>query len=140
MLFFGVFLLRKRITGILSSGSQMVGEIREGMSSLTTKPAKQAVQAGTTAVGAVGGAIVAGPQGAMVGASMGATAGKMATGGTDVAGATQDITRTAYQAQMLSHMNDRKAQNNKMNEQGQDLTPEQKEAKEIRASEFKEKQ
>lgn len=134
MLFVGIFLLRNRIMNILSSGSEMVSQIREGLGSVTTKPVKQAVQTGTTVAGATAGAMVGGVQGAMVGASMGSTVGNLATGGTDLAGATQDVARTAYQGQMLSHLKERSTKNVHQNFETQNtkLTPEQERAEEIR--------
>src|SRR5690625_4561802 len=104
LLFIGIFLLRKRIMSALSSGSEMMGEIRQGLSSVTTEPIKQGVQGGATVAGATAGALVAGTHGAMVGANIGSTAGNVATGNTDMAGATQDVTRSMYQGKMLSHL------------------------------------
>src|SRR5690625_6500843 len=95
----------------LSTGSEMVGENRQGLSSVTTEPIKQGVQAGATVAGATAGAMVAGAHGAMVGANIGSTAGNVVTGNTDMAGATQDVTRSMhqgmYQGKMLSHLGER---------------------------------
>ncbi|RKJ60291.1 hypothetical protein D7X33_28035, partial [Butyricicoccus sp. 1XD8-22] len=136
MLFFAVFILRKRITNLLTSGSQMVGEIREGLGSVTTKPMKNTVQAGATIAGAAAGAMVAGPTGAMTGANIGATAGKIATGESGgVANTTQDIARTAYQYEALKHFSSKGKDGS---EEELNLTPEQQEAldnKELEISE-----
>src|SRR5690625_6726219 len=75
LLFIGIFLLRNRIMNALSSGSEMMGEIRQGLSSVTTEAIKQGVQAGATVAGATDGAIVAGASGAVEGEGVGGVAG-----------------------------------------------------------------
>src|SRR5690625_7403919 len=91
LLFIGIFLLRNRIMNALSSGSEMMGEIRQGLSSVTTEPIKQGVQAGATVAGAKGGGMVGGALGAMDGATIGSKERNVATGNKDVAGGTKDI-------------------------------------------------
>src|SRR5690625_7348390 len=85
----------------------MMGEIRRGLSSVTTEPIKQGVQAGATVAGATAGAMVAGAHGAMVGANIGSTAGNVATGNTDMAGGIKDWSRSKrhgmYKRKRLSH-------------------------------------
>lgn len=142
MLFIGIFLLRKRIMGILSSGSNMVGEIRQGLASVTTKPVKGAVQTATTVGGAAIGGAIGGVAGAMQGANMGATAGKIATGESGgMAQATQDLARGAYQGEMLKHFAEKKDRhtNNVKNDDKPKLTPEQKKHQEMQKVKLQER-
>lgn len=125
MLFIGVFLLRKRIMNIIASGSQMASEIRDNLGGFIKKP----VQTGATVAGAGVGAMVAGSQGAMVGANIGATAGNVVAGDQDIASATHDLTRTAYQNKMLNNMNKKRSDSNKPR-----LTPEQDREKNIKTA------
>ncbi|MEN1969683.1 hypothetical protein WMZ97_16595 [Lentibacillus sp. N15] len=116
ILFFAIFLLRKRIANILSSGSNMVGEIREGLGSVTTKPVKKTVQTTATVAGTAVGAAYGGPMGATMGGNMGATVGKVLTGESDgIAGATQDFTNATYKGQMLKNFAETKKTNGQDN-------------------------
>lgn len=102
LLFFGIFLLRKRIAGILSSGSKMVSQIREGMASVTTKPLQSGVQTATTVGGLVVGAATGGLAGAGIGARIGGLAGRVATGQSGgTAQMAEDLGRIAYEAKDL---------------------------------------
>lgn len=102
MLFIGLFLLRKRITGMLSSGSQVVNQIREGMAGVTTKPAQSAIQTTSTVAGATIGFAVGGTAGAGMGANIGSLAGKTLSGQSGgVAETAENIGRIAYQHHML---------------------------------------
>lgn len=103
LLFFGIFLLRKRIAGILSSGSKMVSQIREGMASLTTRPLQSGVQTATTVGGLVVGAATGGLAGAGIGARIGGLAGRVVTGQSGgIAQAAEDLGRIAYEAKDLN--------------------------------------
>lgn len=131
MLFIGIFLLRKRIMNMLTSGSEMMGSIRESMGS----PVKSTVQSVTAAGGAVVGGIVAGPKGIAVGANVGGTVGKIATGESEgVAGAVSDIGQAgssmanlAYQNKMLDAMEERERERKEQDEIAK-MTPEQRKA------------
>ena len=102
MLFIGLFLLRKRITGMLSSGSQVVNQIREGMAGVTTKPAQSAIQTTSTVAVATVGFAVGGTAGAGMGANIGSLAGKTLSGQSGgVAETAENIGRIAYQHHML---------------------------------------
>lgn len=112
MLFFGIFILRKRIVGILTSGSKMMGEIRAGMSSVTTKPAKKGVQTVATVGGGAIGLMAGGPAGMAMGVNIGSKVGKIVTGESGgVSGVTQDLGRLAYQHQVMKGMSKNKTSN-----------------------------
>lgn len=116
MLFFGVFILRKRITGIMTSGSQMMGEIREGMSSVTTKPAKQGIQTAGTVAGAGIGFAKGGVAGMAMGANIGSTVGKVVSGESDgLGGATRDLSKVAYQTQVMKSLSSNKSSDSETN-------------------------
>lgn len=91
VLFFTLFLLRKRILGIFSYGSRQLAHVREGMSSTFTQPAKKGVQTVATTTGAAVGAMTGGVQGAMMGANMGGTVGRTLTGEKGIGEAGRDF-------------------------------------------------
>ncbi|KIL74704.1 energy-coupling factor transporter transmembrane component T [Bacillus badius] len=81
VLFLTIFLLRKRLMNIFSSGSQVITGLREASGSWNpVEHAKKGVQATATVAGAAVGASTGGLQGAVVGANVGNTAGRLATG------------------------------------------------------------
>jgi len=142
MLFLGVFILRKRITGMLASGSELMGEIREGMRATTTKPVQSGIQTTTTVAGAGIGLAVGGLAGMAHGANVGGTAGKVLSGQSDgIAGATQDIGRVAYQHHMMTKTGGKQDKNQvtqQPKQQQEKLTPEQRKAKERERIEYEE--
>lgn len=84
LMFIGLFLLRKRIMGILSSGNQFVEGVREGLSNMkegAIKPVKETVKTGAVVGGAVVGGLAGGPYGVAMGAGIGKSVGDIATGG-----------------------------------------------------------
>lgn len=109
LVFFVIFLLRKRIMNIFSSGSTMIASMRDGASTANPlnaiKKATQLVaQAGGTAIGGITGGLA----GAQVGNSLGKLVGKAATGDVGVSEAVDSSLRAGVQSQMLSTMNTRK--------------------------------
>lgn len=102
MLFIALFLLRHRIMDMLTSGSKAVGEIREGLGSITRKP----VQGATSVAGTAIGATVGGATGAVIGANIGSSVGSVVTGEEGaVSNAVKDIGRYAYGTKKLNNLN-----------------------------------
>lgn len=89
ILFITIFMLRKRIKDIFMSGSQIISGLRANAGSPSF--IKKMAHTTTTLAGAAVGATVAGPQGAVMGASIGNTTGKVFTGDAGVG----DIASTA---------------------------------------------
>lgn len=108
LLLFTLFLLRKRIFAIFSLGSQQLNVIREEMNNAFIKPIKKGVQTTATAIGTVGGVAVAGPQGAMVGMSMGNSVGNALTGETDVSDSARNVGMSMYMADRMKDNQQRK--------------------------------
>lgn len=80
VVFFVLFLIRKRIKAIFSATNGFVKEMRHS-AEIIKEPIKDGIQNTSTAIGAGVGAVTTGtPQGAMIGANVGRSAGKMATG------------------------------------------------------------
>lgn len=108
MLFLGIFILRKRISSVLSSGSEFVNQIREGMAGSTTRPAQSAVHATTTVVGGTVGGVIGGLtgvgalSGVGMGTNIGSLAGKTISGQSGGVGETAEtLGRLAYQTEMI---------------------------------------
>lgn len=85
-MFIGMFLLRKRIFSMFSSGSEFIGDVREGLSGMkegATKPVTETVKTGALVGGAVVGGVAGGgnPYTLAMGASAGKAVGDVATGG-----------------------------------------------------------
>jgi hypothetical protein len=78
-----LFLLRKRIFSIFSKGSDLLSNARAEMDNAFVNPFKKGVQNVATVGGAVIGGTMAGPQGAMVGASIGNNVAGALTGSSD---------------------------------------------------------
>lgn len=122
ILFFTLFLLRKRIFNIFSMGSRQLAHVRENMSSAFVQPTKKGVQNTATAVGTVAGAMSGGVQGAMVGSSMGSSIGSALTGDKSIGDAGRDV---ALNYSLYENMQNRKAldemqqQNQKEREQNE---------------------
>ncbi|WP_408021923.1 CD3337/EF1877 family mobilome membrane protein [Siminovitchia thermophila] len=96
VLFITLFLLRKRISNIFASGSQMIAGLREASGPVNPFTiAKKGVQGTATVAGVAVGAAVAGPAGAAMGASIGSTAGRAVTGEAGVAEVASATSRAA---------------------------------------------
>lgn len=99
MMLLTLFILRKRIFDIFSKGSVQLNQMRESFASGKEKvlsPVKKSVEGAGTLAGAVAGGVIAGPQGAIFGANIGNTAGKMITGQAGVGESVQRASITAY--------------------------------------------
>ncbi|WP_277679939.1 glycine zipper family protein [Gracilibacillus dipsosauri] len=103
ILFFTIFLLRKRILNIFSMGSKQLQYIREGMSNTFVQPAKKGIQGTTTAVGTVAGAVVGGPQGALIGSSIGSSVGQTMTGDKSLGDAGRDVALNYSMYENMQH-------------------------------------
>lgn len=97
ILFFTLFLLRKRIMNIFSLGSKELAHVRENMSNAFVQPIKGAVQKGATTTGMALGGLAGGAQGAMIGASVGNSIGKGVTGDQGL----DDVARNATMNYMM---------------------------------------
>ncbi len=106
VLFMLIFLLRKRISNIFSAGSKGIHELRDGMGTVTN-PLKKGVQGVSTASGAAIGAMATGGVGAMSGANIGSSVGKVATG----EGSIGEVARNGIQAQRSLQLASLKKQN-----------------------------
>ncbi len=96
VLFITLFLLRKRISNVFASGSQMIAGLREASGPVNPFTiAKKGVQGTATVAGVAVGAAVAGPAGAAMGASIGSTAGRAVTGEAGVAEVASATSRAA---------------------------------------------
>ncbi|OZU89036.1 hypothetical protein CIL03_08440 [Virgibacillus indicus] len=113
VLFMLIFLLRKRISNIFSAGTKGINDLREGMGAVTN-PLKKGVHGTTTATGLAVGAVTTGGIGAMAGANIGGSVGKMATGEGDV----REVANSAFQAKRAHQLAELKGLNGK-----QDATP-----------------
>lgn len=102
ILFVTLFLLRKRIKDIFISGSQIISGLRDATGTITA-PIKQATQTTAMVAGAAVGGMVAGPQGAMMGASIGNTAGRAVTGDAGATEVANTAIRTAHYAQLKAN-------------------------------------
>lgn len=153
LMFIGIFLLRKRIMGIFTTGTNMVGEIRQVLSSVTTKPIKTGVKAATATAGGVVGTATGGFIGGIQGASVGATVGKVITGEKDISSATQGIAKTMLKGEAFRRMakknnlaNNISEKDNLLNpkqtnkEGAAELTHEQRRKQELEAIKLKERQ
>ncbi|MFC5591693.1 CD3337/EF1877 family mobilome membrane protein [Sporosarcina soli] len=99
LLFGTIFILRKRIKDIFSSGSNAIRELRESSGTFNA-PFKKGMQNVATVGGAVAGGLAGGPAGAMTGAAIGGSIGRVATG----EGGISDIAGSAVKAQHLAHL------------------------------------
>ncbi|TMN20853.1 CD3337/EF1877 family mobilome membrane protein [Lentibacillus cibarius] len=93
VLFMLLFFLRKRIKNIFAAGSQGVQEIREGVGDFSN-PLKKRTQGLATTYGAAIGGVATGGTGALAGANIGSSVGKMATG----EGSVGDVAKSGMQA------------------------------------------
>lgn len=99
LLFATIFILRKRIKDIFSSGSNTIRELRESSGTFNA-PFKKGMQNVATVGGAVAGAVTGGPAGAMTGAAIGGSVGRVVTG----EGSVSDVAGSAMKAQHLAHL------------------------------------
>ncbi|TMN20938.1 CD3337/EF1877 family mobilome membrane protein [Lentibacillus cibarius] len=106
VLFMLLFFLRKRIKNIFAAGSQGVQEIRDGMGDFNN-PLKKGTQGLATTYGAAIGGLTTGGAGALAGANIGSSVGKMATGEGNVA----DVTKSGIQAKRSSQLTSLKQRN-----------------------------
>lgn len=104
ILMMAMFLLRKRIGGIFTKGSEQLAAMREQMHASLVDPAKKGFQ--NTATAAVGATVAVATGGALAPAMMAANATKEATkemtGDSSVGDATKSIATTAVGYKMLS--------------------------------------
>lgn len=104
ILMMAMFLLRKRIGGIFTKGSEQLAAMREQMHASLVDPAKKGFQ--NTATAAVGATVAVATGGALAPAMMAANATKEATkamtGDSSVGDATKSIATTALGYKMLS--------------------------------------
>lgn len=104
ILMMAMFLLRKRIGGIFTKGSEQLAAMREQMHASLVDPAKKGFQ--NTATAAVGATVAVATGGALAPAMMAANATKGATkamtGDSSVGDATKSIATTALGYKMLS--------------------------------------
>lgn len=105
LLLLTLFLLRKRIFSIFSMGSTALNSIRSDLGSSIVNPFKKGVQNVTTVGGAIIGNKIAGPQGAMVGASIGSNIGELTTGKTSVGEFARNMGMDMYIADKISKQN-----------------------------------
>ena len=105
ILMMAMFLLRKRIGGIFTKGSEQLAAMREQMQASLVDPVKKGFQ--NTATAAVGATVAVATGGALAPAMMAANATKEATkamtGDTSVGDATKSIATTALGYKMLSN-------------------------------------
>ncbi len=99
ILFALMFILRHRIKGIFSAGSQSLQELRGSLGEITN-PLKSGVQNVATLGGAAIGGVAGGAAGASMGANIGNKLGKLSTGEGDVG----DVTSAAFQAQRFKQL------------------------------------
>lgn len=106
LLFFGIFMLRKRITGMLSSGSEIMEYIRQGMRATTTQPVQSGVQMVGAGIGATAGFTMTGNfKGAAFGANIGTTVGGILSGKAgDIGSTTRQLSDIAYQSELLQRV------------------------------------
>lgn len=134
LLFIGLFLLRKRIFGLFSSGSELVGEIREGLGNVTTKPMKDSVKGLATVGGAVVGGVATGgsPHGIAMGANMGKSVGDMSTGeknfSDSVSESAQHMSRLKHYSDFdkMKKANEERVEAQRISEEERSMTPEQR--------------
>ena len=104
ILMMAMFLLRKRIGGIFTKGSEQLAAMREQMQASLVDPAKKGVQ--NTATAAVGATVAVASGGALAPTMMAANATKEATkamtGDSSVGDATKRVATTAFGYKMLS--------------------------------------
>ena len=104
ILMMAMFLLRKRIGGIFTKGSEQLAAMREQMQASLVDPAKKGFQ--NTATAAVGATVAVASGGALAPTMMAANATKEATkamtGDTSVGDATKRVATTAFGYKMLS--------------------------------------
>ncbi|WP_047980629.1 CD3337/EF1877 family mobilome membrane protein [Ornithinibacillus contaminans] len=111
-----MFLLRKRIFGIFSEGSRQLKVIREEMNNSFVNPFKKGTKAVINTAATVGGAVVAGPQGAMVGMNIGNTVGNGIIGETDMGDTARNVGMSMYMADKIN-----KSKNGNTNTESRDL-------------------
>jgi hypothetical protein len=104
LILFTLFLLRKRIFNVFSTGSRELNILREQMNSTFIEPMKKGASDTLTVGGAIIGGAVAGPQGAMLGANIGSSAGSAVSGETDLSGMAKDASTNMM---LMERMNQR---------------------------------
>lgn len=119
-LFLIVFILRKRLSSIFSSGSTAIRDLREELSENVTSPFKRGVQSVTTAGGAVVGGVVGGGAGAMAGANIGGVAGKALTGDADLTDLTSKVATESRYANLSDRVGKIKEDTSEMNKRNSD--------------------
>lgn len=100
LLFASIFLLRNRIKGIFSNGSESIKRLREEAHNRMYGP----IKGGAKVVGASAGLAVAGPQGALSGANIGDQFGRLAAGETTSSDALMSASRGAVNLKQLQYM------------------------------------
>lgn len=101
ILFASLFLLRKRIKNIFSSGSEMIATLRSSSAGINPiTGAKKAVQGTATVAGTAVGAVMGGAAGAAIGTSVGGTLGRAVTGEASASEIATTAARTATYAQL----------------------------------------
>lgn len=100
MLFISLFLLRKRIGGIFTKGSEQLAAVREQLNSAFVNPVKKGVQTGTAITGAAiaGAATGFNPAMMLQGANIGKTAGQIMTDDESLNNGMDSIARQGLQA------------------------------------------
>ena len=115
VLFLTIFLLRKRIMGIFSSGSQVIAGLREASGPLNPiTHVKKGVQTTATIAGTAVGAYVGGAAGAAIGANIGSSMGRAVTGEAgvqEVASATASAARYKQLSKLGEGFNSKKGAN-----------------------------
>lgn len=112
IIFIVIFMLRKRIAGIFTKGSNFIGKLREEAETINPMAAmKKSAQVVTQLTATGVGAMFGGVQGAQVGNSLGKLAGKAITGDTGVSESVDGTLRSATQAKMLTQMASSKGDN-----------------------------
>ncbi len=99
MLLLSLFLMRKRIFDIFSKGSVQLSQMRESFAHGKEKalsPVKKTAEGAGTLAGAVAGGMIAGPQGAALGANIGNSATQALTGSAGVGKSMQRASFSAY--------------------------------------------
>lgn len=115
LILFTLFLLRKRIFNVFSTGSRELNILREQMNSTFIEPMKKGARDTLTVGGAIIGGAVAGPQGAMIGANIGSSAGSAFSGESDLSGMAKDVSTNMMLMERMNrqgHLNQNVTDNN----------------------------
>ena len=104
MLFISLFLLRKRIGGIFTKGSEQLAAVREQLNSAFVSPVKKGVQTGTAITGAAiaGAATGFNPAMMLQGANIGKTAGQIVTDDESLNNGMDSLARQGMQAALIN--------------------------------------